>query len=105
MAKYGLIVEEEKKEVPKEETKRKALGTADYMAPEILQIDWEKEPDETVDWWAVGVIAFEFTTGGLPFNAKTKEDVFANILNMRIKWPDLNPDGSEWIDPIMKSLI
>jgi len=32
-----------------------------------------------VDWWAVGVIAFEFITGGLPFNATTKEEVFDNI--------------------------
>jgi len=41
-----------------------------------------------VDWWAVGVIAFEFILGGLPFNAKTKEEVFENIKAHRIRWPE-----------------
>lgn len=63
------------------------MGTADYMAPEILNTKRLKETDEMVDWWAVGVIAFEFITGGLPFNAKTKEEVFENIKAHWLKWP------------------
>ena len=57
------------------------------MAPEVLNIKWTKETDETVDWWAVGVIAFEFITGSLPFNAKSKEEVFENIKAHWIRWP------------------
>lgn len=63
----------------KEQFQLKILGTADYMAPEILDMNRKKETDECVDWWAVGVIAFEFLAGSPPFNAKTKEEVFSNI--------------------------
>jgi serine/threonine protein kinase len=54
------------------------------MAPEILDTSRTSPTDETVDWWAVGIIAFEFITGNLPFNAKTKEEVFSNIRSMKI---------------------
>jgi len=60
-----------------------------------------------VDWWAVGVIAFEFILGGLPFNAKTKEEVFENIKAHRIKWPEesvlsqINPDLIDLITQLM----
>jgi len=78
----------------------KILGTADYMAPEILDVSRTEETDEMVDWWAVGIIAFEFVTGGLPFNAKTKEEVFSNIKAHRIKWP-----SSEVMSKVNPSLI
>lgn len=76
MKKYGKIV---KNQIQKPPFVLKILGTADYMAPEVLNVKRMKETDETVDWWAVGVIAFEFITGSLPFNAKSKEEVFENI--------------------------
>ena len=43
--------------------------------------------DSTVDWWSVGVIAYELLTGIPPFNAKTPDKVFENVLNHNIKWP------------------
>ena len=58
------------------------IGTADYIAPEILK---KQEADHGADWWALGVMIFEILTGGLPFNAKTPEEVFDNILHMRIR--------------------
>ena len=42
---------------------------------------------KSVDWWALGVIAWEFMTGRLPFNDETPEKVFTNILTKNIKWP------------------
>jgi len=54
------------------------------MAPEILNPYRKGPTDNMVDWWAVGIIAFEMISGSLPFNAKTKEEVFDNIRNMRI---------------------
>lgn len=81
----------------------KILGTADYMAPEILNTKRVKETDEMVDWWAVGVIAFEFILGGLPFNAKSKEEVFDNIKSHRIKWPDESILAQ--INPLLIDLI
>ena len=54
------------------------IGTANYMAPEIIK----STPSEGVDWWALGVMAFEFMYPGLPFPGKTPDEVFDNIVNM-----------------------
>lgn len=34
-----------------------------------------------MDWWALGVILFEFITGVPPFNDETPEQIFQHILN------------------------
>lgn len=67
-----------------EKPKKKVLGTPDYIAPEIIL---GKEVSKEVDWWAVGVIAYEFMTGGLPFNDESPEKIFENIKNKNMKWP------------------
>ncbi len=40
------------------------LGTPSYMAPEIIQ---EKEYDEKVDTWSVGIMTYEMIFGETPF--------------------------------------
>jgi len=34
---------------------------------------------KNVDWWSVGIIAYEFMTGGLPFNDNSPDLIFENI--------------------------
>ncbi|XP_053323310.1 serine/threonine-protein kinase greatwall [Spea bombifrons] len=63
----------------------KILGTPDYLAPELLL---GKFHDHAVDWWALGVCLFEFLTGIPPFNDETPAQVFQNILNRDIPWPE-----------------
>lgn len=41
-------------------------GTIEYMAPEVVDRT-DEGYDETVDWWSLGVIAFELLTGCSPF--------------------------------------
>ncbi|KAJ1954301.1 rim15, signal transduction response regulator, partial [Linderina pennispora] len=66
-------------------TKRHALGTPDYIAPEsILGL----ESGESVDWWALGVICYEFLFGVPPFHDETPEKVFQNILSADIDFYD-----------------
>ena len=43
---------------------KRALGTCHYMAPEVINGD---ENTHALDFWSLGVIVFEFLTGGLPF--------------------------------------
>nr|XP_033787310.1 serine/threonine-protein kinase greatwall isoform X2 [Geotrypetes seraphini] len=61
------------------------LGTPDYLAPELLL---GKKHGPFVDWWALGVCLFEFLTGIPPFNDETPTQVFQNILNRDIPWPE-----------------
>ena len=64
------------------------LTLADYLAPEVL-VGSSHGP--AVDWWAVGVVTFEFLTGVPPFNngASSPQDIFNNIMANRIPWEDV----------------
>jgi serine/threonine protein kinase len=66
--------------------KQRILGTADYMAPEVIK---GESANQLLDFWALGVIGFEFLTGYLPFNDETPEKIFTNILEKEIEWPDV----------------
>ncbi|EED84670.1 protein kinase response regulator receiver domain-containing protein [Postia placenta Mad-698-R] len=65
---------------------QKVVGTPDYLAPEtILGL---RGDDAAVDWWALGVITYEFLYGIPPFHDETPEKVFENILSGRFEWHD-----------------
>lgn len=68
--------------------KNRIIGTPDYIAPEILH--GKKANSPSVDWWALGVMMFEFIVGVPPFNADTIDEVFDNIRNLRIPWEAIN---------------
>nr|XP_043640239.1 probable serine/threonine protein kinase IRE4 isoform X2 [Erigeron canadensis] len=82
---------------------RSAVGTPDYLAPEILL---GTEHGYAADWWSVGVILFELITGTPPFNSDNPERIFYNILNAKIPWPS-NPNeiSHEAQDMISRFLI
>ena len=81
----------------------KIIGTPDYIAPEVIN---GEEVTKNVDWWALGVIAYEFMTGNLPFHAPKWEKIFENIQQKNIRWPEDidNALSKEAID-FMKSLM
>ncbi|EFI27681.1 AGC/NDR protein kinase [Coprinopsis cinerea okayama7 len=69
---------------------QKFVGTPDYLAPEtILGL---RGDDAAVDWWALGVITYEFLYGIPPFHADSPEKVFENILSGHIEWHE------EWVE-------
>ena len=66
-------------------TKRKTFGgTDDYMAPEIVN---RKDHDKQVDTWSLGVLLFEFLTGGAPFSAATPQETHDRINKFDIAFP------------------
>lgn len=71
----------------KKSNMHRIIGTPDYIAPEILKGEDFNNPSS--DFWSLGVMLFEFTTGSLPFNDDTIEKIFDNILHMRIPWDDI----------------
>ncbi|XP_076905899.1 putative serine/threonine protein kinase IRE4 isoform X2 [Bidens hawaiensis] len=82
---------------------RSAVGTPDYLAPELLL---GTEHGYAADWWSVGVILFELITGIPPFNSDHPERIFYNILNAKIPWPSIPDEMSyEAQDMINKFLI
>jgi serine/threonine protein kinase len=82
------------------------VGTPDYLAPEIL-LGTGHGPE--ADWWALGVMGFEFLTGTPPFNARTPQGIFDNILNRKLAWPGhaggevLSPSAVSLLDALMTS--
>jgi calcium-dependent protein kinase len=60
------------------------LGTAYYIAPEVLKNNY----DLKCDVWSCGVILYVFLCGYPPFNAKTDDDIFKKILKGSFTFPE-----------------
>ncbi|KAI5474189.1 serine/threonine protein kinase RIM15, partial [Pseudohyphozyma bogoriensis] len=91
-------------EPPPATGQRQFVGTPDYLAPEsILGIGM----DARVDWWALGVICYEFLYGIPPFHDETPEKVFENILSRRIEWHEdiieISPDARDFMERLLCS--
>lgn len=59
-------------------------GTPEYLAPEMIK---QSGHDRFLDVWNLGVLLFELLTGNPPFEGKSQNDLFSNILALKIKWP------------------
>jgi len=64
------------------------VGTPDYLAPELLLGKHHSFP---VDWWALGVVLYEFLMGIPPFHDASPERIFENILDGSMEFP-IAPD-------------
>ncbi|KAE9555227.1 hypothetical protein FO519_001577 [Halicephalobus sp. NKZ332] len=73
-------------------------GTPEYIAPEVILRQGYGKP---VDWWALGVIIYEFLIGIVPFVGDTPEQLFSNIINDEVEYPE----GDEALDQDAETLI
>uniref|UniRef100_A0A6P7FBF8 non-specific serine/threonine protein kinase n=1 Tax=Diabrotica virgifera virgifera TaxID=50390 RepID=A0A6P7FBF8_DIAVI len=83
---------------------REILGTADYVAPEVLSY----EPiGLSTDIWSVGVLAYVLLSGFSPFGADDKQQTFLNISKCSLTFePEHFGDvSSAAIDFIRSALI
>eukprot|EP01113_Clastostelium_recurvatum_P040393 TRINITY_DN6280_c0_g1_i1.p1 TRINITY_DN6280_c0_g1~~TRINITY_DN6280_c0_g1_i1.p1 ORF type:complete len:1027 (-),score=310.58 TRINITY_DN6280_c0_g1_i1:279-3359(-) len=78
------------------------VGTPDYLAPEVILGTGH---DRAVDWWAVGVILYEFLTGIPPFNAESPHQIFENILQREISWPEVPDEMSAEAQDLINRLL
>ncbi|EJU06200.1 hypothetical protein DACRYDRAFT_112948 [Dacryopinax primogenitus] len=82
---------------------QKFVGTPDYLAPETILAT--SEDDRSVDWWALGVVTYEFLYGFPPFHADSPSQVFDNIISRRIDWFDEHVDFSKDARDFMERLM
>ena len=75
-------------------TERRALtsiaGSMAYMAPEVLV---KRGYTYTVDWWSLGVTAWELLFGKRPFRGKTNSALTQCILRDSLKVPEAPPQA------------
>ncbi|TRY75715.1 hypothetical protein TCAL_08679 [Tigriopus californicus] len=64
---------------------KQVFGTPEYIAPEVILRQGYGKP---VDWWAMGIILYEFLIGCVPFFGETPEELFAHTVNDDIEWPE-----------------
>ncbi|KAH0836561.1 kinase-like domain-containing protein [Lanmaoa asiatica] len=60
-------------------------GSMAYMAPEILT---KRGYTYTIDWWSLGVCAYELLFGRRPFRGKTNSDLTHSISKDHLRFPE-----------------
>ena len=90
------------KESLEEEGARSIVGSAEFMAPEILNLDYYNEMVKTgdeplnkppsysfsVDYWSLGILIFDMLTGHPPFTGGNNKTIMTKILNTKLKIPN-----------------
>ncbi|XP_077652467.1 microtubule-associated serine/threonine-protein kinase 3 isoform X3 [Urocitellus parryii] len=64
---------------------KQVCGTPEYIAPEVIFRQGYGKP---VDWWAMGIILYEFLVGCVPFFGDTPEELFGQVVSDEIIWPE-----------------
>ncbi|XP_060641728.2 microtubule-associated serine/threonine-protein kinase 3 isoform X3 [Anolis sagrei] len=82
---------------------KQVCGTPEYIAPEVILIQGYGKP---VDWWAMGIILYEFLVGCVPFFGDTPEELFGQVISDEIIWPEgdesLPPDAQDLITQLLR---
>ncbi|XP_044522287.1 microtubule-associated serine/threonine-protein kinase 3-like [Gracilinanus agilis] len=82
---------------------KQVCGTPEYIAPEVILRQGYGKP---VDWWAMGIILYEFLVGCVPFFGDTPEELFSQVISDDILWPEgeeaLPADAQDLITKLLR---
>ncbi|WCJ22484.1 Calcium-dependent protein kinase (CDPK) family protein [Euphorbia peplus] len=78
------------------------VGSAYYVAPEVLQRSYSLE----ADIWSIGVIAYILLCGSRPFWARTESGIFRAVLRSDpnfedLPWPSVTPEAKDFVKRLL----
>uniref|UniRef100_A0A7N0UZ60 non-specific serine/threonine protein kinase n=2 Tax=Kalanchoe fedtschenkoi TaxID=63787 RepID=A0A7N0UZ60_KALFE len=78
------------------------VGSAYYVAPEVLHRSYGTE----ADMWSIGVIAYILLCGSRPFWSRTETGIFRAVLKADPSfdegpWPNLSPDALDFVKRLL----
>ncbi|XP_032097367.1 cAMP-dependent protein kinase catalytic subunit gamma-like [Sapajus apella] len=74
-------------------------GTPEYLAPEIIL---SKGYNKAVDWWALGVLAYEMAMAFPPFSADQWIQIYQKIVSGKVRFPS---HVSSHLKDLLRSLL
>ncbi|KAF9465985.1 other/AUR protein kinase [Collybia nuda] len=76
-------------------------GTLDYLPPEMVE---GKEHNEKVDYWALGVLTYEFLIGNPPFeDSSSVNNTYRRIAKVDLRFPStISPEAKDLISKLLQ---
>ncbi|KAG6498840.1 hypothetical protein ZIOFF_038590 [Zingiber officinale] len=99
---FGWVLMIETKDTETDERLNDIVGSAYYVAPEVLHRSYSTE----ADIWSIGIITYILLCGSRPFWARTESGIFRAVLKADpnftdLPWPDVSPEAKDFVKRLL----